>query len=304
MFLSLLNDIKTMKECKNWNCGSVLATTAVILSAVTLIWGAVLWTTIYSKVDTMHKMVVDAQFGSQETFENYFEAQMTPEYKAEVEKTWAERIDQLKNASWNVAATDTDEPQSEETTGTQEQVLTPEEVTAFLGTTPTMAGKNTDVVVVEYADFLCGYCKQLHEEQTLEKISQENENVAVMIKPIPLFGEQSEAGAQGAYCAAQVGDATKYYEYIEKAFTAQITAKDAALSLAKEIGLDAASFETCLNDNITKATVGNVFPEASSKFGVSGTPASVVINTKTGKYEIVGGAAPKSMFEDAISKVQ
>lgn len=70
------------------------------------------------------------------------------------------------------------------------------------------------------------------------------------------------------------------------------------------MGLDENKFSSCLDDQMTATVVNGVYPAAATKFGISGTPASVVINTTNGKYEVVGGAVPKSMFEEAVKKVQ
>jgi hypothetical protein len=43
--------------------------------------------------------------------------------------------------------------------------------------------------------------------------------------------------------------------------------------------------------------------EGSSKFGVNGTPGNVLINTKTGKYEVVSGAQPEANFDAAITRL-
>ena len=50
--------------------------------------------------------------------------------------------------------------------------------------------------------------------------------------------------------------------------------------------------------------MSEIFPAASRKFELTGTPASVIINTKTGKYEVIPGAYPKSYFEEVIKKVR
>jgi protein-disulfide isomerase len=43
--------------------------------------------------------------------------------------------------------------------------------------------------------------------------------------------------------------------------------------------------------------------EGSTKFSVNGTPGNVLINTKTGKYEVVSGAQPEANFAAAIERL-
>jgi predicted DsbA family dithiol-disulfide isomerase len=52
-----------------------------------------------------------------------------------------------------------------------------------------------------------------------------------------------------------------------------------------------------------KARVDAHMAEGSSKFGVNGTPGNVLINTKTGKYEVVSGAQPEANFDAAITRL-
>ena len=88
---------------------------------------------------------------------------------------------------------------------------------------------------------------------------------------------------------------------MEKAFSKQATSENDVIALAKEIGLDEAQFSGCLSSADTKSAVSEIFPR---KFELTGTPASVIINTKTGKYEVIPGAYPKSYFEEVIKKVR
>ena len=71
--------------------------------------------------------------------------------------------------------------------GSQSGELTQEEIAGFIGSTPNFADKQGNILVLSYVDFLCSYCKKLHEAGTLEQLSQENEDVSVVLKSIPLF---------------------------------------------------------------------------------------------------------------------
>lgn len=43
--------------------------------------------------------------------------------------------------------------------------------------------------------------------------------------------------------------------------------------------------------------------EGSSLFSVNGTPGNVLINNKTGKYEVISGAFPEGSFDAAIARL-
>ena len=147
---------------------------------------------MYQKVNSIYKAAIEMQYGSQANFEAYFEARMTPEVRQQIDKGISETITQLKSQG---GATDTANTTKEENTaaqdssaqGSQSGELTQEEIAGFIGSTPNFADKQGNILVLSYVDFLCSYCKKLHEAGTLEQLSQENEDVSVVLKSIPLF---------------------------------------------------------------------------------------------------------------------
>lgn len=289
-----------MKKTNNGcNCPVTGLPVSTILLGIILIGGAILGTCLYNKVNEIHKATIEMSFGSSANFHKFFDARMTPENKQQIDEAISKEVETLKNAPTQTA--DVDETP---TTPSANATLSTEEITALLGTTPTLNNKQGEILVIEYADFLCGYCKRFHDEKTLKTLADNHDNVAIAIKAIPLFGAKSQPAAYGAYCAAQIGGEASYYAYLDQAFEAQATSNDGAKAIASTIGLDAAAFESCLSDAATKTTVDAVFPGATQKFGISGTPASVLINTTTGKYEVVGGAYPLSEFEAALERVK
>lgn len=131
----------------------------------------------------MYKAAVDVQFGSQENLEALHEVRMLPSIKSQIDVGIQQTIEQMKEQAGEVNADATGEVAADQ----ENTPLTQEEITSFLGTTPTLNNKKGEILVLEYADFLCGYCKKLHDEGTLEQLSTENENLAVAVKAIPLF---------------------------------------------------------------------------------------------------------------------
>ena len=134
---------------------------------------------MYQKVNSIYKAAIEMQYGSQANFEAYFGARMTPEVRQQIDKGISETITQLKSQG---GAADTANTTNEGNTaaqdssaqGSQSGELTQEE-------------KQGNILVLSYVDFLCSYCKKLHEAETLEQLSQENEDVSVVLKSIPLF---------------------------------------------------------------------------------------------------------------------
>ena len=111
-----------------------------------------------------------------------------------------------------------------------------------------------------------------------------------------------------ALCAGQVGGAENYTSYYQAILgrsnggNGTGFSKDALVPLAKELGLDMKKFQTCFEQ---KSTLSRFDAETSEgrKYGVQGTPGTLVINNETGDYELIAGAYPASEFERVIDKL-
>jgi predicted DsbA family dithiol-disulfide isomerase len=73
--------------------------------------------------------------------------------------------------------------------------------------------------------------------------------------------------------------------------------------IAKKIGLDVTKWQACVDNKAMAAVFATETAEAQ-KYGMSGTPGTLLINVKTGKYTTVEGAYPFSAFVDKITSIQ
>ncbi len=100
--------------------------------------------------------------------------------------------------------------------------------------------------------------------------------------PIDGLHDQARAEAEAAACVGKLGDDAKFWQYIDKIFTA--TKSNDGLDLATlptfatEVGIDKTAYEACLKNGEGKAIV-----EADEATGVvinvSGTPYPVLVDT-------------------------
>lgn len=117
--------------------------------------------------------------------------------------------------------------------------------------------------------------------------------------------ENSEAEANAALCAGDLGGVEKYSAYYNTIFDRSNGgngtgfSKDNLVPLAKELGLDTAKFQACM-DNKKNIARFDTETEEGKKLGVKGTPGTVVINNKTGEYILIPGARPLVEFEKAV----
>lgn len=75
-------------------------------------------------------------------------------------------------------------------------------------------------------------------------------------------------------------------------------------ALAKSLGLDTTKWQECVDKKDTLSQFSAETQEAQ-KYGLGGTPGTMLINVKTGKYATVEGAYPYEKFVaniEALSK--
>lgn len=139
------------------------------------------------------------------------------------------------------------------------------------GKYPYAGNKDGDVVVVEFYDYNCGYCKKaLPDVQALLK---EDDNVMVVFMDMPILGPTSLTAAKWAI-AAQNQD--KYFEYHTALMSYQGGKDEATLErLAKDVGLDIEKMKADAESKETQERI-NESMNIAREIGVQGTPAFIV----------------------------
>lgn len=155
-----------------------------------------------------------------------------------------------------------------------------------------LGSSNADVVVIEYSDTECPWCKVFHD--TMHTLVDEYQGrVAWVYRHLP-FHTKAPKEAQATECAAELGGNTAFWKYIDKVF--EVTPSNDGLDAAQlpviagQVGLPAASFNECLSSTRYVEDIQNGLKEAV-KLGIQGTPYSV-IRTKDGDETVINGAEP------------
>jgi len=168
---------------------------------------------------------------------------------------------------------------------------------------------NAPVIVIEYADLECPYCKQF--ETTMNQVMQyygQSGQVAWVYRPFPLAQIHSKAPeeAQAAECAADQGGSAEYFKYIDQIYT--VTPSENGLDLtqlpkiAGDQGLNVDQFNQCLNSGKYAQKVQQSYNDAIAAGG-TGTP--FVLITVQGSKDAVPleGAQPYDSMRAAIDAV-
>ncbi|PIR37939.1 MAG: disulfide bond formation protein DsbA [Candidatus Zambryskibacteria bacterium CG10_big_fil_rev_8_21_14_0_10_42_12] len=175
-----------------------------------------------------------------------------------------------------------------------------------------LGNPDADIIIVEYSDTECPFCKQFH--NTMHQIMDQygaDGKVAWVYRhfPIPQLHPNAPKQAEALECAARIGGNDAFWKYTDRVYeiTPSNNGLDMALlpQIAAEIGLDKVAFEGCLNNGTTKERVDADALNAV-EVGGRGTPTSVLI-TKSGKKALIPGAYPYqnmvTIIEEALDQI-
>lgn len=146
--------------------------------------------------------------------------------------------------------------------------------------------KNAKVIIIEYSDTECPFCKVYH--TTMKKVFDEyskDNKVAWVYRHFPIsYGDnplhkKAAKEAEATECAAELGGSDMFWKYLDEVYS--ITPSNDGLDLAKlpeiavKLGLDKEKFTSCLDTGKYAAKVKDSY-EASLKAGAKGTPYTVI----------------------------
>ncbi|GBD11543.1 Disulfide bond formation protein D [bacterium HR23] len=160
------------------------------------------------------------------------------------------------------------------------------------------------VSVTVFFDFQCPYCGQFARESEPKLREDYIRRGVVSLRAVhfPILGGESWMAAQAAECAREQG---RFWEYYDLLFQRQAGENRGTFSprnlkaWARELGLDGALFDACLDSGRSLAKVEQDFQEGR-RLGVSATPSFLVDG------QLVQGLMPWERFrlilEDALRR--
>jgi len=175
---------------------------------------------------------------------------------------------------------------------------------------PVKGNPDAPVTVVEYSDFQCPFCSRFF-QQTLPLIEEnyiDTGKIKFVYKDLPL--DSLHPNARTTHIASECADEQgKFWEYHDVLFEKQsewqrLSSTDLSTTLtsyASDLGLQSASFETCLQSQEIADEVNRDVLEAAS-FGTTGTPTFFIGNEKDGFIKLVG-AQPYTAFQRVIDNL-
>jgi len=159
--------------------------------------------------------------------------------------------------------------------------------------TPVSGNLEGDVTVVEFFDYQCGYCKRMF--PAMMSVMENDPNVRIVWKELPILGEVSRFAAEAAMAAAKQD---KYLEF----HTAVMghrgrLSEEVVLRRAQSVGIDVEQLQADMKSDEIKAYLdGNL--ELARSLNISGTPAMIIGD------KLVPGAISNEQIVSIIEEVR
>ena len=157
--------------------------------------------------------------------------------------------------------------------------------------------KDAVVKIIDYSDFGCTHCRDfaLNQGKQLRAEYEASGKVRFEYKHMIVGGQVTREAAMASECAADQG---RFWDYHDALFSRQGSSanpftKPLLKRYGAELGLDAAIFDPCVDNNVHNAKVAADESEARGR-GITGTPTFFINGKK------IQGAYPYEEFKAEV----
>jgi protein-disulfide isomerase len=138
---------------------------------------------------------------------------------------------------------------------------------------PIAGNPKGDVTLVEFFDYQCPHCKEMH--APIEKLVAADANLRVVYKELPIFGQSSKDASAAALAAMQQGS-DKYLKLHNALLAAENPLdKDKVLKIAKTVGLDTDKLAKDMSSDAVQKQIDENFKLAQA-LNLMGTPTFII----------------------------
>lgn len=130
--------------------------------------------------------------------------------------------------------------------------------------------KDADVVLVEFFDYACGYCRAALPD--LARLLKADPRLKIVYRELPILSQQSGEAARVSLLAAEQG---KYAPFHQALYAAGPVTRTSVLSAAARVGIDRAAAQAALTDKRYDGEIEKNLRLAQA-LGATGTPTFVV----------------------------
>lgn len=147
-----------------------------------------------------------------------------------------------------------------------------------------------DVVLVEFFDYACPYCRASHAD--VQRLIAEDKNLKVVYRDFPVLSPASEEAAQASLAAATQG---KYLAFHDRMFEGQgRVTREKVVATVRAAGLNEKATAKDMASPAVKAELAKNL-ELGRALGLTGTPSYVVGN------QLLGGAVGYDELKKAVA---
>ena len=300
-------------SCETCNCGSCCGGNCLgtILAALWFI-AAIIACFYACKASTTAQKVYDLNVLSAGGIENFermnkvYQSEAYIEYATENAEQAESYFGLTENSSENAENTDTNSNENAynfNVVSWWDEIKTV--VEDMLASNPARWDTDARFTIIEYTELLCPYCQRHSQAGTINSTIEQFPGEINSISRSFIIHQDSEAPklSEAMECVAELKPEI-YHEVFDKAFEAYPISLDDLISLIAELGADESSLRTCVDEWRYTQAIADGMSQASSLFGISGTPGNVIIDRETGNYVVVSGAYPLDAFVEAIDTLK
>jgi protein-disulfide isomerase len=134
---------------------------------------------------------------------------------------------------------------------------------------PFFGPENAPIMIVEFSDFNCGYCRKWHLETFQPLLDTYPEQIRFVYRDFPILSDESLNAAVAAQCAYEQG---AFWGFQDALFTrSEPKGFETYLLFAQELGLNTQDFQDCFYGEGAEEEVLRD-AQFASNIGVNGTP--------------------------------
>ena len=149
-----------------------------------------------------------------------------------------------------------------------------------------------DVVLVEFFDYACGYCRKSNED--VERLLKEDPKLKVVWRDWPVLGPQSEIAAQASLAAARQG---RFREYYDRLFASGRPSERSIAEAQQAAGLSPELVRQVAASPEARGELAKNH-EIATALGASGTPTFIVGD------KVLQGAVGYEALKEAIAEAR
>lgn len=139
---------------------------------------------------------------------------------------------------------------------------------------PMMGNPDGSIVVYEFSDYNCGYCKRMFEP--IRQLIEEDGDVRMVIKEFPILSQSSMVAAQAAVAAQAQGVFPQFH--INMMTSRGAVSMDSIMDAAEDAGADLDRLRRDMNSDAVNAIIART-RQAATALEISGTPGLVIGDT-------------------------